>query len=124
MTPARAPAVPAAARGRARADTSGPVTLTDPRNAVAVDENGVTVRVAEVEADFAWEEIAQVIPAVSGLGRTFHVLVRLRDGEELSVRLRAPDRRTREEWLSRLGRVVDRYLDEWPDPNRRGGLRR
>ncbi|WP_271208572.1 serine/threonine-protein kinase [Streptomyces poonensis] len=101
----------ARARLRAHADTSGTVTLGDARNVVVVDANGVTLRTGEVEAHFSWAEIALVKSSVPGLGRSLHVTVRLYGEEEYSVSLRAPGRRTRDEWLAQLDRVLDRYLD-------------
>ncbi|WP_344497275.1 hypothetical protein [Streptomyces enissocaesilis] len=90
---------------------AGPDFLaTDPRNAVVVDAQGVSLERDGATADFPWQDIRTVHCKPGTWGHVLTVAVVLPDGRFFEGAVTARDQAKLQEWFAELAPVLAHYL--------------
>ncbi|MGW0561897.1 hypothetical protein ACWDZ4_15085 [Streptomyces sp. NPDC003016] len=90
---------------------AGPDFLaTDPRNAVVVDAQGVSLERDGATADFPWQDIRTVHYKPGTWGHVLMVAVVLPDGRFFEGAVTARDQGKLQEWFTELAPVLAHYL--------------
>ncbi len=85
--------------------------VTDRRGAIVADGNGVTFRLDDTEARWAWTEIGSVEIGASRFGRRFEVAVGTTDHRRFEAEVEASSKKQLEEWTADLDAVLDAWFD-------------